>query len=516
MVETMTPEIIIELWPMVVFYFVFSGIAVILGLLGSRILGISKHYQGFLLTAMIFSNTNSLPISLLKGIMQSSGASVLFQGPDDTPFKATSRAITYAVIFVMFNNIFRWTVGVRLMGPHAEAQQTLKAKISDYRPHHHLVQCPSNVSIAIHDESSFSSPSSLYGSTDNLNFGSSSLSATQEGRNGHDDLRLLGNDLNALQSGSGHSTGRTTPACTCPSSPESEPLLSRTTTAHGDEDDFDLDSNDTRSSPDGSTSAVYKIGRKIKKMLHSVKNALNPPMYAIIAAAIVQFVPYVNDIVMDPESIFMPVVKAVDVSGEACIPAMLLTLGAQMAFVNFRPSGTASTTHSSSSKPNTTNTLSSPPPVVTLEDADARSHYHTPSHGASTTLVMYNQEEEEEEGHNSTGISGSAAVIGSSTSDSCKITLLVMISRFVLIPAIVVPLLLFLRPFISIASKDPVFLITLFVLCSMPPAVNLITVAQAMGVFEEESAKLLFWIYFLAIPILMVLIAIYLVVLAAF
>ncbi|KAJ1959119.1 hypothetical protein IWQ62_004741, partial [Dispira parvispora] len=516
MVETMTPQIIVELWPMVVFYFVFFGIAVVLGLLGSRVLGISKHYQGFLLTAMIFSNTNSLPISLLKGIMQSSGASVLFQGPDDTPFKATSRAITYAVIFVMFNNIFRWTVGVRLMGPHAEQQNTLRAKISDYRPHSHLVQCPSNVSIAIDDESPTTSPPSMYGSTDNLNSGASSLSVTQEGGESHDHLRLLGDNLNALKSGSGRSTGRTTPVCTCPTSPEAEPLLSRTTTAHGDDDDdFDLESNNRHSSQRGWTGVVRKVGHNISRILYSAKEALNPPIYAIIAAAIVQFVPYVHDIVMDPESIFMPIVKAVDVSGEACIPAMLLTLGSQMAFVNLRPSNTASTPRSGSSKPNTS-TLTSPPPVVTLEDADATLQNHSPSHGSNTALVVYSQEEEESEGHSSTGNVGSTATIDSSASDSRKITLLVMASRFVFIPAIVVPLLLFLRPFIPIANEDPVFLITLFVLCCMPPAVNLITVAQAMGVFEEESAKLLFWIYFLAIPILMILIAIYLVVLATF
>ncbi|RKP35046.1 auxin efflux carrier, partial [Dimargaris cristalligena] len=345
MVETVTPEVIVELWPMVVFYFVFSALAILICILGCRVFRISPYMHRFAIIALLFSNTNSLPISLLKGIMQSHGASILFQGPDDTPLKASGRAVSYAVIFVVFNNIFRWTVGVRLLAPYAEQKEHLTAHSHKLAAHNRLIQCPSNASL---------------------------------------------------------------------------PLDSDTSTA---------------TSP-----RRHSLVRGLKSVGRTCAGCLNAPVYAIIAAIIVQFIPWVNDLVMEPSSVFMPIVKAIDISGDASIPVMLLSLGAQLAC----PSS------------------------------------------------------------NSPGL----------LSDGSKITMLVMLGRFLLIPLIVVPLLLFLRPYIPVANDDPVFMITLFVLCCMPPAVNLITVAQAMGVFEDESAKLLFYVYVSAIPILVVLVTIFLTVLS--
>ncbi|KAJ1977338.1 hypothetical protein H4R33_006238 [Dimargaris cristalligena] len=509
MVETVTPEVIVELWPMVVFYFVFSALAILICILGCRVFRISPYMHRFAIIALLFSNTNSLPISLLKGIMQSHGASILFQGPDDTPLKASGRAVSYAVIFVVFNNIFRWTVGVRLLAPYAEQKEHLTAHSHKLAAHNRLIQCPSNASLPLDsDTSTATSPViSTYGSTESLDSTTAGLPDSQRESL---EITISPSTAESRQLLTRPQSNHSIHMADGPGLLESGRQLSRTRSA--------------ASSPSVFTSGWFQerrhsLVRGLKSVGRTCAGCLNAPVYAIIAAIIVQFIPWVNDLVMEPSSVFMPIVKAIDISGDASIPVMLLSLGAQLACVDLGPSrllsrGNSNTTVAPSSSSSSLDS-STQAPMLTLEDADATAGPSSPANGPVLLAVpnapeliglgiVQSHQFQSQPSSNSPGL----------LSDGSKITMLVMLGRFLLIPLIVVPLLLFLRPYIPVANDDPVFMITLFVLCCMPPAVNLITVAQAMGVFEDESAKLLFYVYVSAIPILVVLVTIFLTVLS--
>ncbi|KAJ2427181.1 hypothetical protein GGF41_001778 [Coemansia sp. RSA 2531] len=53
-------------------------------------------------------------------------------------------------------------------------------------------------------------------------------------------------------------------------------------------------------------------------------------------------------------------------------------------------------------------------------------------------------------------------------------------------------------------ADDPVYILTLLILSSTPPAINLITVSQATGKFETEAAQILFYGYVLGIFVMAV------------
>ncbi|KAJ1672819.1 hypothetical protein EV182_006434, partial [Spiromyces aspiralis] len=91
---------------------------------------------------------------------------------------------------------------------------------------------------------------------------------------------------------------------------------------------------------------------------------------------------------------------------------------------------------------------------------------------------------------------------------------LVLVGRFLFVPAVAVCLLTVLRAhfprLIPLLSEDPVFMLTLLILATTPSAINLTTVAQVTGKFEQESAIILLYSYLLGIPVLSIIFTFYL------
>ncbi|KAJ2105938.1 hypothetical protein GGI16_002139 [Coemansia sp. S142-1] len=86
--------------------------------------------------------------------------------------------------------------------------------------------------------------------------------------------------------------------------------------------------------------------------------------------------------------------------------------------------------------------------------------------------------------------------------------ILVLVGRFVFVPTLAIILISTLRIFfphlLPIMADDPVYILTLLILSSTPPAINLITVSQATGKFETEAAQILFYGYVLGIFVMAV------------
>ncbi|PWA00281.1 hypothetical protein BB558_003665 [Smittium angustum] len=90
-----------------------------------------------------------------------------------------------------------------------------------------------------------------------------------------------------------------------------------------------------------------------------------------------------------------------------------------------------------------------------------------------------------------------------SNSDQKKGIFIVLFGRFLFVPIFAIIILLYLRSMFpkqaALLVADPVFFFTLLILSATPPAINLITVAQSTGRFENEAGHLLMWSYLLGI-----------------
>ncbi|KAJ2276765.1 hypothetical protein EV176_002294, partial [Coemansia sp. RSA 451] len=74
MTETLDPSLLLELWNEPVFYFVYGGFSLIWSRMGSRLLKLDPEYARLCDVATFFSNTNTLPVSLIKSIALSAGS----------------------------------------------------------------------------------------------------------------------------------------------------------------------------------------------------------------------------------------------------------------------------------------------------------------------------------------------------------------------------------------------------------------------------------------------------------
>ncbi|OMJ21538.1 putative transporter [Smittium culicis] len=87
--------------------------------------------------------------------------------------------------------------------------------------------------------------------------------------------------------------------------------------------------------------------------------------------------------------------------------------------------------------------------------------------------------------------------------DKNKGIFIVLVGRFLVVPVFAVLVLVFLIKYfpnkVTLLSTDPVFLFTLLVLSATPPAINLITVVQSTGLYENDAANLLMWSYLVGI-----------------
>ncbi|KAJ2691517.1 hypothetical protein GGH99_002360, partial [Coemansia sp. RSA 1285] len=116
MTETLDPGLLIELWNEPFFYFIYGGFSLLWSRFWTRTLKIEEDYGRLCHVATFFSNTNTLPVSLIKSIALSAGSQFLLKDANDTPLKVAARGVSYAMIFATLNNILRWSFGVALMG----------------------------------------------------------------------------------------------------------------------------------------------------------------------------------------------------------------------------------------------------------------------------------------------------------------------------------------------------------------------------------------------------------------
>ncbi|KAJ2740303.1 hypothetical protein GGI20_005882 [Coemansia sp. BCRC 34301] len=465
MTETLDPALLKELWNEPVFYFIYGGFSLLWSRMGSRVLKISGDYARLCDVATFFSNTNTLPVSLIKSIALSSGSQFLLKDASDTPLKVAARGVSYAMIFATLNNILRWSFGVALMGgmepPSKSAFNSVNATPR--------IPVPGP------------SPSDIAGT---LRIGVAD--AAEESDDDDDDDDSSNSELTPLFLGS--------PARGLPS--ERLQLMN----------------------------LCDRVVLASHSVWETVQRCITPPVYAIVAAFTVIMIKPLHQSFMDPNTVLYTLWSAIDMCGDACVPLILISLGGQLGMmarettlIATKPSDlerqcgmlcSDSQSLAGRDSPGATRT-----PSTTLLTSAAMSS-PTPGSGSGLPIPSIVLRSATENGTSPVMLRRPVADFGHGGSreisepEQRRGIILVLVGRFVFVPTLAVILISTLRIFfprlLPIMANDPVYILTLLILSSTPPAINLITVSQATGKFETEAAQILFYGYVLGIFVLAV------------
>lgn len=170
--------------------------------------------------------------------------------------------------------------------------------------------------------------------------------------------------------------------------------------------------------------------RSLKMVAYDVvRPYMTPPLLGVLAAIAVVLIPPVQQMLLTKGTYSYSLWSSIDACGDACVPATLLALGGQLSVTRRR----------------------------TLQ--------------------------QEASGSSSSNISLQKCKLG---------IILVALGRFLVVPAasclILLGILEYTPWLVPLLRSDPVLFLTLAIVSATPPAINLITVAQQLGLYENEAA----------------------------
>ncbi|RKP26904.1 auxin efflux carrier [Syncephalis pseudoplumigaleata] len=113
----------IQLWPLPVYFILFSCSAWLLAKAAARPLGLTVAQTRFVTAVLMFSNTNSLPIGLIESLTMSGAVAWLRWHDDDKHSLVAARGIAYIVFYSILGNVVRWSYGAHLLEQDLDAPQ---------------------------------------------------------------------------------------------------------------------------------------------------------------------------------------------------------------------------------------------------------------------------------------------------------------------------------------------------------------------------------------------------------
>ncbi|KAI8581997.1 hypothetical protein K450DRAFT_269780 [Umbelopsis ramanniana AG] len=115
MAPSVNPAKVLELWIIPVLYLSFAIISYGVAVAFAKVAGLRRMERNFLVASTIFSNTNSMPIAVITGIVSSQAVQYLYLDGADTKENVMARSVSYIVLFGLFSNILRWSYGYSLL-----------------------------------------------------------------------------------------------------------------------------------------------------------------------------------------------------------------------------------------------------------------------------------------------------------------------------------------------------------------------------------------------------------------
>ncbi|KAH7344921.1 auxin efflux carrier [Rhizoctonia solani] len=480
---SLSPEKLQELWIIPIFFVGITTVSSLVAWALGTAFGLKRSQRNFAIAASAFQNSNSLPIALMQSLVVT--VHELKWGKGDTKDSMLGRALTYLVLYSTLGMILRWSYGVHLLAQADEEILAVNEQPDETEPLLHEDQADGTEAA----QGSISRPKSRVSFTVDPTETPGSSPRASLSRLPQPPAVLSSSP--SLQVPTERDFARPKPGrrtttfrdfYSFPATParSHDNIASLAASTSSDEEDpnggagQDDEWGSTRpllphvgTAPTSSRlqSLLRRGKRRVMRFLKGLNEFMTIPMYAAVASLIVACVPPMQHAL---DQHMQPVKGALLNAGSCSIPITLIVLGAYF----YRPKEDSSPEEQ----------------VATGRPVSASS---------STTLV---------------GNWRDNLRLGSLTKQSndiskypgeTKTVFIAVLSRMVITPMVLLPLMAVFTTFdIHALFVDPVFVVSIVLLISSPPALTLAQITQAASgdAFERLISRTIFWAYCVFTP----------------
>ncbi|KAF8312912.1 hypothetical protein DL93DRAFT_2059552, partial [Clavulina sp. PMI_390] len=475
---SLSPDKIRELWVIPVSFAVVTAVSGFVAYWLGKLLRLHRSQRSFAMAASMFNNSNSLPIALMQSLVVTV-PQLKWKNSDDTD-TMIARALGYLVVYSTLGMVLRWSYGVRLLQQADEDEPTIDVNYKNSASYRFSSLDPI-VSSYIDTSTLFTRnhTHTQYGSTSDRFLPPTSKAQSYNAPSALGSSSTLCSPLSSSPPWSPMpspgvvsthlSSDSTTPphrlsGTLSPSRPESIVTLN-----HG--------------APPQTSMGLDDLSTQLIAFWRGFTQFMTMPMYAAFASIFVVLTPPLQNFLSED---VQPVKGFLISAGNCSIPITLVVLGAY-----FHREHLVVETSQPQFGSNLTGPMQPSPSDI------------TPS--PSTEQLEFKGPDLEAQRHPK----GSPSLL--------TVTIFVaVVSRMIITPMIIVPFLPVLTNLrVDPAFDDPIFICSMILLISAPPALTLAQITQAAcgDAFERLLSRTIFWSYCVFTPpltLLYVMIALYL------
>ncbi|KAG8744886.1 hypothetical protein FRC10_009256 [Ceratobasidium sp. 414] len=487
---SLSPEKLRELWVIPIFFVVITAVSSLVAFSLGTAFRLKRSQRNFAIAASAFQNSNSLPIALMQSLVIT--VHELKWGKSDTKDAMLGRALTYLVLYSTLGMMLRWSYGVHLLAQADEGTTTVNENTTETSP---LLGGLDEDDATVHGSPnalprSKSKLSVTFSSTAEENLSPRSSPSASLSRLPPQPPSLV--DANSklkvpteqdfVRSKPGRRKTAPHTFYSFPATParSRDNLAPSIVSSDSDTEDHDEPTTDdewgtrpllprtsTTPTPSRFQSLLRRFWRRVVRFLKAVNEFMTIPMYAAVASLIVACVQPMQHAL---ENHMQPVKGALMNAGSCSIPVTLIVLGAYF----YRPEEESTET------------------VNRANDADRRI-----SASSVSTLV----------GSWRDGIQLRSYLRRSETPPQypgeTKAVFIAVLSRMVITPMVLLPLMAIFTTYDPHELfADPIFVVSIVLLISSPPALTLAQITQAASgdAFERLISRTIFWAYCIFTP----------------
>ncbi|EUC66737.1 endoplasmic reticulum auxin efflux carrier protein [Rhizoctonia solani AG-3 Rhs1AP] len=476
---SLSPEKLQELWIIPIFFVGITGVSSLVAWVLGTAFGLKRSQRNFAIAASAFQNSNSLPIALMQSLVVT--VHELKWGKGDTKDGMLGRALTYLVLYSTLGMILRWSYGVHLLAQADEEtiatnEQPVETEPLLYEDRADAIQTAQGSTSRPKSRVSFTvDPSETPGSSPRASL--SRLPQPPAVLDASPTLQVpTEQDFARPKPGRRTTTFRDFYSFPATPARSHDNIASLAASSSSDESLGDAGQDDEWGSsrpllPHATTaptssrlqSLLRRGKRRVMPFLKGLNEFMTIPMYAAVASLIVACVPPMQHAL---DKHMQPVKGALLNAGSCSIPVTLIVLGAYF----YRPK----------------------------EEAAEGVATGMPVSASSSTTMIGNWRDNL---RLSSLTKGSDEV--SKYPGETKTVFIAVLSRMVITPLVLLPLMAIFTTFdIHELFIDPVFVVSIVLLISSPPALTLAQITQAASgdAFERLISRTIFWAYCVFTP----------------
>ncbi|KAG8993327.1 hypothetical protein FRB93_002046 [Tulasnella sp. JGI-2019a] len=505
---SLSPQKLKELWIIPIFFIIVTGVSAGVAWLMGSLLGLKRTQRNFAIAASMFNNSNSLPIALMQSLVISVHG--LKWGKDDNKDSMLGRALTYLVLYSTLGMMVRWSYGVHLL---SQADDEVVPDIVEPAEEDEPVRDLRNgkrSSVQFHIPGDSESPRLMHDSVS----GGSTASILDLAEPPHTVIApLLGIENPKL--GTPFAKRHSGFFYSFPNTPNRSRVDlyskgSRTISTSGsgmDTPNPAADLNDEwggiqpggtiTTPPSTKWESLYRrVRTRVKRFWKKFNAFMTVPMWAAIASLVVACIKPVQHAL---ENHMQPVKGSLVAAGNCSIPVTLVVLGAYFYTPPEEKKPVEALPSSSNGHVNGTNGGS----PDTMSPASTARHRESRSSEISVATL---RESLKDAFRMKRVDKANMALQGGNQSPrkgESKTVFVAIMARMIVTPALILPAMAALAMFdLHKVMDDPVFVVSMVLLVSSPPALTLAQITQAASgdAFERLISKTIFWSYCVFTP----------------